>query len=469
MSSASRTARLTVRTVLAAGLATGLCLSTQVAPALAADDPYVVVPAGNPDLPDRCNLDVVVAIDASYSIKNAGRLEDMKKAVLGLVTAVADKSTRVGLVTFTATARNAVPLTFASSQSVGTGGVHWNAIKSYKSGAGTDWQAALRAVRGQFTSARPTAAKLAVIISDGAPTEYTNTAGQTITTHGGKHTPQSVDAGAIEANALKDNGVHMLAVGVGKALSGTEVTRYQGALRQVSGPDIAPPGGFVAATTDLLLQPDLSILATQFRQLADQSLDAPGCSFLSLRTTPASLKYGSKNFTLTARLTSSGGAVLAGQPVAIQTRAPGKANWSAFRTATTNSSGIVTVPATTKKNRDYRAVFTGASGQSPVTSATITAIVHAKVKAKLQTYRSGKSTVATFSGKIKPKSVVKKVFLQKRVSGDWVKQGKAKVKAKGKYSVTKAMTKKGKWRIYVKPSASYGDGVSKVFKVKVKR
>ncbi len=466
MSPASRTTRLTVRALLAAGVATGLCLGTQVAPALAADDPYVVVPAANPDLPNRCGLDVVLAIDASYSIKNSGRLEELRNAARGLVSAVADKSTRVGIVTFAATARSAVPLTYASSQSIAAGGVHRVAIDSYKSAAGTDWQAALRAVRGQFTSARPGAARLAVIISDGAPTEYTNAAGQTITTNGGKRTAQSVDAGATEANYLKDNGAHILAVGTGKALSGSEVARYQGALRQISGPDIAPPGAFVAATTDLLLQPDLSILAAQFRQIATESLDAPGCSFLSLQTTPSSLRFGSRSFSLTARLVTSGGAALAGQSVAIQTRAPGASNWSALRTATTNSAGVVTVPASTKKNREYRALFAGSGGQNAVTSATITAVVHPKVTAKVRTHRSGKATVATFFGKVKPKKAVKKVFLQKRVSGVWTKQAKSKVKAKGKYSVTTTMTRKGKWRVYVKPSASYGDGGSKTFKVK---
>ena len=102
-----KTARTTTRALIATGLAAGLVVGTQVGPVAAA-----APPAPNPNLAVSCGLDVVLAIDASYSIKSSDHtLVQMKQTMNNLVKAFADKNTRVGIVTFNIAADREVPLT----------------------------------------------------------------------------------------------------------------------------------------------------------------------------------------------------------------------------------------------------------------------------------------------------------------------------------------------------------------------
>jgi hypothetical protein len=457
--------------VTAAGLTVALGLGTQAGVAAAADDPYQVPSANNPNLPSTCGLDVVIAIDASYSIKNAGRLTAMKNAALGLVSAFADKNTRVGLVTFTATAKEALPLTYVTSQSVKLDGAHGMVIGNspktgYKSGAGTDWQDAMRSVSNELSGARSGVAKLAIVISDGAPTEYTASNGTTISTHGGKHTSQSVDAATTVVNQqLKAKGVHMLAIGTGKALTDTDANnRYQNALKQISGPDAVPPSGFNAATTDLVLQENLTALVTQFRTFAGQALASSGCSFLAVSPSPSTLKFGNRAVTVNATLTSGAGAI-SGAAVKLQTRV-GSKPWKTLGTRTTDSKGHVSIKTSTKKNRQFMATYAGGGGQNSVSSAPVQVTVAPLVTVSASQSRSGQAVKVHFSGKVKPKKAVKKAFLQKRMHGSWQNLDKTKLH-NGRYSFDRAMTSKSKWRVFVKASKKYGAGHSKKIKIKV--
>lgn len=456
----------------AVGLAVALGLGTQAGVAAAADDPYLVAPAANPDLPATCGLDVVIAIDASYSIKNAGRLQPMRDAARALVGAFADKNTRVGIVTFSATAKAVVPLTYATSQSVTSTGVHGQAINGYKSGAGTDWQDGLRKVSSEFASARAGAGKLAIVISDGAPTQYTDSNGQTVDTHGGKHTPQSVDAATTVANDLKQHGVHMLAIGTGKATSNAATDqRYQTALERISGPDSVPPNAFNAAKTDLVLQDivpqsNLNVLVSQFRTFASQALAKSGCSFLAVTPSPSKLTYGNRAVTVNARLTSGGGTAISGAQVKLMTRI-GSKPWADLGTRTTDASGRVSIATTTKRNRQFMASFAGGGGQNAVSSAAVGVTVAPKVTRSVSKRRLGRSAMLLhFSGTVTPKKAVKRAFLQKRLHGTWQTLAKTKL-SRGHYSFTRTVTGKSKWRIYVKASKKFGAGHSKRVKVRV--
>ena len=87
-------ARRTTR-VLAVGLSLGLAAGVVTAtPAQAA---FTVTPIANPDLAASCGLDVVLALDASFSIDTG---VEVRAAATSIIAPFTDTTTRVGIVTF---------------------------------------------------------------------------------------------------------------------------------------------------------------------------------------------------------------------------------------------------------------------------------------------------------------------------------------------------------------------------------
>ena len=338
-----------------------------------------------------------------------------------------------------------------------------NSRTGYKSAWGTNWQRALDAVRTTFQGARPGVSKLAVFVSDGAPNLKGNETAveKPISTAWTRATAAAVPV----ANALKASGVHMLAVGTGKALAPHD-DQYKDALMQVSGTDVVPPAALDARTVDLVMQEDLAALTAQFRTLAAQALDAPGCSYLSVQPTPRKLTYGTTGLTVRASLTGQSRTPLAGRVVRLESRVPG-GSWSTLRTGKTNAAGQLTVSTSTKKTREYRGIFAGAGGQAAATSATTSVLVVPKVTLKISKHRVKRVAHVVFKGKVKPRKAVKKILLQKKIHNGWVKQAKTKPKAHGKYRFERTITSKGKWRVYAKATGTFGDGHSKKVKLKV--
>lgn len=467
--------RVSTRTtsLVVGALAAALLVGGQVGAAHAADG-YTVDPAPNPDLMASCGLDVVLALDTSYSIVSAGSLEETRAAALGLVKSFQDKSTRVGIVRFSDTATKAVPLTLATSQTTAKGGVHENAVNHYFSGVATDWQAAAKAIKSTFDGATrpPGTAKLLILLTDGAPNKYTDAQGKVVGPPANSFA--SVDAATPIVNQLKAAGVHVLGVGTGKALdTGPEKAKYKGALEQVSGTDVTdaaqtPPAPFNALTTDVVLNKDLGALQTQFRQLAAGALDSPSCSFLAMAPSPSKVRRGA-SFDVTGRLTSSGEVALAGQNVTVQSRAIGAAAWSALGVRKTDAQGRFSIKQTATSNREYRGVYAGSPPHAAVTSGTTRVTVAPKVKAKasVRALRVGTAVRATFTGKVTPKRATTRVFLEKRINGSWLVQAKRKVHADGTFRIKRTISERSRWRFATKASTNFGVGRSKAIKIRL--
>lgn len=446
-------------------LAAALLVGSQVGAAQAADG-YMVDPAPNPDLEASCGLDVVLALDTSYSIVSSGSLEKTRAAALGLVKSFQDKDTYVGIVRFSDTATKAVPLTLATSQTTAAGGVHEYAVDHYFSGVATDWQAAAKAIKSTFdASQRPLAAKLVIWLTDGAPNKYTDALGKVVGPPANSY--ESVDAATPIINQLKSSGVHVLAVGTGKALgTDPETVKYQDALKQISGTDVTPPLSLDALTTDVVLQDDLDALQAQFRVLAASALSSPSCSFLAVAPSPSKVVRGA-TYSVAGRLSGSGDVPISGQSVTVQSRAVGATSWSRLGVRRTDANGRFSISVTATKNREYQAHFAGAgNAHRPVTSGTTRVTVAPKVTASLGTSRVGKALKVRFSGKVTPKKATTRVFLEKRFKGGWLVQAKKKVDRKGRFTVKRTISEKSKWRIVTKASTDFGVGHSKRFKIK---
>lgn len=179
----------------------------------------------NPTFPAQCGIDVALILDLSGSV--APTLADLKTAANGFVDALTGTPSNVALFTFSSLAPAAgnpnlltTPVsTAASAQTVK------DRINSYTASGGTNWD------RGIYQVATdPTGYDVAIIITDGNPTFYGNQEGP-----GNFTRLRETENGIFSANAVKAQGTHMLAVGVGdgvssagsglnlRAISGTEL------------------------------------------------------------------------------------------------------------------------------------------------------------------------------------------------------------------------------------------------------
>jgi len=322
------------RTIAAVATAAATVTMIGVAPSIAqADAPARVTPTANPNLGKACGLDVVVALDYSYSIFQSKAIPSVEAAAKSIVNSVSDTNTRVGIVKFSSKAGSVLPLTLATTASVGENGQHSTAIAKDFSSGRTNWQDAFDVAETQFSSARAVP-KLLVVVTDGAPNSYNSSGPNPIETDEGA--PVTVDAAVNVTNRLKASGVHVLAVGTGKAFStDAGAADRLDALKRISqftSPQVYPGSALDPSTTDLILQPDITGLAETFR-VAATKLCSGGLSITGLRSTPTDPSRYTKpatGSTFTASVSPAGGWVL---PVS------GSAT---TRSATTNAGGTST-------------------------------------------------------------------------------------------------------------------------------
>ncbi|MDQ4069964.1 MAG: VWA domain-containing protein [Actinomycetota bacterium] len=94
--------------------------------------------------------------------------------------------------------------------------------------AGTNWEAPLRAAR-QRASGAGGPPELVVILTDGNPNRYGSPGDRQPSSGSPDFDPRALDAGVVEANALRSGGTRVVAVGVGNV--------REDSLRAVSGPE----------------------------------------------------------------------------------------------------------------------------------------------------------------------------------------------------------------------------------------
>jgi hypothetical protein len=200
----------------------------------------------NPALPASCGINAALILDLSYSVASGdggdSALPQLKAAATGLTDALVGTASQVGLFTF---GRNAPasfpmnanrPLTPVSTQAgasqvegwisglaiPGTGG----AVGGIGNAESTNWDQGLYQVAQQQNDAAGKLFDVAIIITDGDPTRYSEAMGNGYTTRFAE-----VEQAVFSANALKERGTRVIAIGVGDGVVDSAPN-----LRAISGP-----------------------------------------------------------------------------------------------------------------------------------------------------------------------------------------------------------------------------------------
>jgi hypothetical protein len=205
----------------------------------------------------QCGLDVALVLDLSGSI--AGYEDDLAGAANTLVTALTGTDSSVSLYTFaTNSPAGSVP-NHPAKQSVSTA-AGAQTVKSWYSDAdgdatftasgGTNWDRGMWSVVSSGN-----AYDVAIVITDGNPTYYASP----VEGYGNYTRFRELENGIFSANAIKDDGARVVALGVG---SGVDSTASGLNLASISGP---------AAGSDYFQTTDYDQAAAVLREMISQS------------------------------------------------------------------------------------------------------------------------------------------------------------------------------------------------------
>ena len=252
-------------------------LATVVSTASATSTPPA--PAANPDFQSACGTKVVVVLDESQSIGNAaGAVQAVRDAANAFASGLADTGSQLAVIEFGGTAKRVFDYTSVTS---GAGGTLATTFRPYFDGTATppadvyhiptqlghltNWEAALKEVA--LLNGQSSVAPLVVFITDGDPTTIGGGSPSTIPS------ATAVGPAIVQANAVKAQGSHILAVGVGAALNNAASL---GRLNAVSGPDtVTDPASLDVATTDVLAVSSFANLPAALRALVNQLCASP--------------------------------------------------------------------------------------------------------------------------------------------------------------------------------------------------
>ncbi|MCO5318531.1 MAG: VWA domain-containing protein [Microthrixaceae bacterium] len=294
---------------------------------------------GNPDLPQRCGLDMTIIIDRSGSIGSYN--DEMADAANALIGGVSNTGSRVQVISFSSTA-TAVTLAGGVGSSSNISDLRLLPaedvqLPAYNSSGGTNWDDALEMARRQ-----PAVTPLTVVLTDGNPTYHNSGSG--VNGHGnslggsGSYTSSNdINKAVAEADLLKAAGTHVLAVGIGGNLNTSNLSAISGdeRLTSTNGMSFAEADwttvGFAELKTLLedfvkeLCAPSLNITKTEIPLEGDER---PGNSWefeLELGSAPAEWENPQQG---------------AAETTATQTTVDGKANfkWEQGATATIGAS-----------------------------------------------------------------------------------------------------------------------------------
>jgi fimbrial isopeptide formation D2 family protein len=200
----------------------------------------------NPTFPAQCGIDVALVLDLSGSV--APDLPELKAAASTFVDSLTGTPSNVGLFTFSslAPAANNPNLALTPVSTAASAQLIKDRIDSYTAVGGTNWDRGIYQVATDSTDY-----DVAVVITDGNPTFYGNQEGP-----GNFTRLREVENGVFSANAVKDQGTHMVAFGVGAGIgsAGSGLN-----LRAISG---------TASGTDYFQTPDYEEAGNQLRALA---------------------------------------------------------------------------------------------------------------------------------------------------------------------------------------------------------
>lgn len=224
----------------------------------------VTAPAANPNLPPRCGISVMLVLDESGSIASSGQTDTVKNATRAFLIALAGTGAKVAITDFSSTAARPVPYTTVTPETIANTFNPYLAT-GYKPSGYTNWEAAFGEVRAANEGA--ILADLVVFITDGDPTAY-NKAGGVVT---------GLDEGEVaamrpasaQADLVKEQGSHVLAMGVGAAVT---TASSAARLTAISGFDRFPDVAFEVA--DYTLVQNFEDLAAALRTIAVELCEA---------------------------------------------------------------------------------------------------------------------------------------------------------------------------------------------------
>ncbi|HWN66693.1 MAG TPA: vWA domain-containing protein, partial [Haliangium sp.] len=316
------------RALLLSGAATATLLAgCQILADSNSNTVTAVAAVDNPALARRCGLDAVLVLDASASVRNwnnppdaNGAIDLVAGAATAFLNAVENTGTRVSIVSYNGNPIAQLGLTDVNTASLAPGGAHSVAIgnpgspsgpvppttgysQHARAGAGTNWEAGLLRARSMLDSARPGVPKLIVHVSDGRPTRHLDPSGR-VTEEGGL--AQHVAEAAEEADRLKERGVHIYAVGIGRAPA------YLPELQATSGPDVFDQSNaadvFDPAHDDVILATDFPSLQELLRDVAGELCGASLTITKEASTLAAPDQFApAEGWAFTARPDASGG------------------------------------------------------------------------------------------------------------------------------------------------------------------
>jgi uncharacterized repeat protein (TIGR01451 family) len=217
----------------------------------------VTAPAPNPNLAQRCGINVMLVLDESGSIGDSA--DTVRDAARAFLNALAGTGSAVSIIDFSTTAQRQVKYTTVTAESIAN---VFNPYleNGYRPGGWTNWEAAFQQVRTANTQG--TVADLVVFMTDGDPTARNTNSSGTVTglVEGDA---EALRRAAQQADLVKGQGSHVFALGVGAA-----VTKPSSASRltAVSGFDQFP--GTPLSEADYTLVEEFDELADALRQLA---------------------------------------------------------------------------------------------------------------------------------------------------------------------------------------------------------
>lgn len=236
----------------------------------------------NPALPTKCGLNVALILDLSSSVALSGTLGQLKAATGTFVDSLVGTPSRVALFSFSTVspaiqgAPNYPDLYPVSTQAQA------NTVKarysSWQANGSTNWDQGLYQPSVSGASAL-NHYDVAVVITDGNPTAYSNP------TDGAQtyNRLREMENGIFAANALKELGTRVIAVGVGSG-----VTQPQTALNlaAISGPVAYDEANPNASTADYYQTSDYASAGADLRNMVFK-----GCT-PSLSVVKAIIPYG---------------------------------------------------------------------------------------------------------------------------------------------------------------------------------
>lgn len=228
----------------------------------------------NPDLQASCGLDVILILDESGSISGT-EITAVRNAAQAFVNGLMNTGSRLAIVEFNSVARRPISYTEVTTSNASTifmpyihgtasGGHAFRYNPQEPSGvpASTNWDDALE--EAKLINFNDGFAPLVVFITDGEPTAYNYDADGETGGFVSSISSQSLWRAIIEANAIKNQGAHILAIGVGLTTTGAVQ------LAAVSGIDFYTSGTLNITTTDLVVVTNFSALQTELAKVAVQ-------------------------------------------------------------------------------------------------------------------------------------------------------------------------------------------------------